>query len=347
MHGLALQQVQALRAVCLIFSPLLLMTAVLAMGALGGWIFHVASTSIASTDASSSLPMPSSIATSYPCAVLSYAFGLASPACYDVANSEEQEQQQLDLAHSTNSRLLYLHSAAATSAAFAQHTVDQHQHQHALLSPGLLSLFVGFVGPCLLFLFLQYQIWRGELRLEDEFLGLLGAGNRSGHGSSSGEIHVKNEKRRKEILEMRLGGYTNIVHASDVVRPPCSQSRTNESWEYATGNGDTRTICVGDIDAPEQHDFRSCGECCQSVVLVPKPGQTGSGGGSSYNGPKREVPNLCCICFSDYQSGQEIVWSSNRSCRHAFHKSCVMPWLIKTLCCPVCRQSFVSGSIHH
>ena len=361
MHGLALQQVQALRAVCLLFSPLLFMTVVLAMGTLGGWIFRVTvasttntSTSVASIDTSSSLP--SLMATSYPCAVLTYAFGLASPACFDIANSEDQQQPLLNVAHSTNNNnynnmFLHFHSAADAATSFAQHNADQQQHQYAALpSPSLLSLLVGVIGPCILFLFLQYQIWRGELRLEDEFLGLWGIGSRSGHDSSSAG-GIKNEKHRREILEIRLRDYTNAIQASDIIRPPCSRSRTNRSrstcWGCVAGDGDTRSICVGDIDAPEQHDFRSCGECCQSVVLVPKPGQSSAAGGGSTCDPKREVPNLCCICLTDYQSGQEIAWSSNWSCRHVFHKSCLMPWLIKTLRCPVCRQSFlVSGDVH-
>ena len=363
MHGLALQQVQALRAVCLLFSPLLLMTAVLVMGTLGGWIFRVAvastSASVASTGVSSSL-------STYPCAVLSYAFGLASPACFDIASNSEEEQRQLllNVPHSNNNNnnnnnnsnmFLHLHSAISTTAAFVQNAADQQQHQGAaLLSPSLLSLLVGVIGPCILFLFLQYQIWRGELRLEDEFLGIFrtGSRSRSTHDSSSGGI--KNEKRRREILEIRLKDYTHAVQTSDVVRPPCPRSR-----KHSYCGGDNRSICVGDIDPPEQHDFRGCGECCQSVVLVPTPGQRSTcsaGGGCSTgtsltwthdNGPKREVPNLCCICLTDYQSGQEIAWSSNRSCRHVFHKSCLMPWLIKTQHCPVCRQSFlVSSDVH-
>ena len=144
MHGLALQQVQALRAVCLLFSPLLFMTVVLAMGTLGGWIFRVTvasttntSTSVASIDTSSS--QPSLMATSYPCAVLTYAFGLASPACFDIANSEDQQQQPLlNVAHSTNNNnynnmFLHLHSAADATASFSQHNVDQQQYQYAAL----------------------------------------------------------------------------------------------------------------------------------------------------------------------------------------------------------------------
>jgi hypothetical protein len=32
------------------------------------------------------------------------------------------------------------------------------------------------------------------------------------------------------------------------------------------------------------------------------------------------VPNQCAICLSSYEAGEEIVWSSNRRCDHAYHQ---------------------------
>jgi hypothetical protein len=58
----------------------------------------------------------------------------------------------------------------------------------------------------------------------------------------------------------------------------------------------------------------------------------------------RLVPNLCAICLSDYEVGEVIVWSSNRSCEHAFHADCMESWLMKQRgapLCPCCRQDFV------
>ena len=55
------------------------------------------------------------------------------------------------------------------------------------------------------------------------------------------------------------------------------------------------------------------------------------------------VPNCCAICLGDYDVGDEVVWSSNQECPHAFHKDCVLDWLIKMqpeTPCPCCRQEF-------
>ena len=55
------------------------------------------------------------------------------------------------------------------------------------------------------------------------------------------------------------------------------------------------------------------------------------------------VPNCCAICLSDYRVGDVVTWSSNPKCIHAFHRDCVVDWLIKMqpeTPCPCCRQEF-------
>jgi hypothetical protein len=57
----------------------------------------------------------------------------------------------------------------------------------------------------------------------------------------------------------------------------------------------------------------------------------------------RAVPNCCAVCLSGYSPGDTVVWSSNPSCTHAFHRECVVDWLIKMqpeTPCPCCRQEF-------
>jgi Ring finger domain len=57
----------------------------------------------------------------------------------------------------------------------------------------------------------------------------------------------------------------------------------------------------------------------------------------------RPVPNCCAICLAPYEKDEEVVWSSNRLCKHAFHLDCMMDWLIKSFDgtpCPCCRQDF-------
>jgi len=55
------------------------------------------------------------------------------------------------------------------------------------------------------------------------------------------------------------------------------------------------------------------------------------------------VPNCCAVCLSGYRVGDIVTWSSNPECIHAFHRECVVDWLIKMqpeTPCPCCRQEF-------
>ncbi len=65
------------------------------------------------------------------------------------------------------------------------------------------------------------------------------------------------------------------------------------------------------------------------------------------------VQNCCAVCLSRYEVGDEVVWSPNSACQHAFHKECILEWLVKMYkqrrlqaaeCnpCPCCRQEFAT-----
>jgi len=51
--------------------------------------------------------------------------------------------------------------------------------------------------------------------------------------------------------------------------------------------------------------------------------------------------NLCSICLSSYEEGEEICWSPNTRCVHVFHKKCIVEWLIKHDNCPCCRNNYL------
>jgi hypothetical protein len=54
----------------------------------------------------------------------------------------------------------------------------------------------------------------------------------------------------------------------------------------------------------------------------------------------------CAICLVDYQDGDEVCWSRNSSCGHAFHRDCIIEWLLTGThdYCPICRRSYLSFS---
>ena len=49
----------------------------------------------------------------------------------------------------------------------------------------------------------------------------------------------------------------------------------------------------------------------------------------------------CDICLMDYQVGEEVCWSPNEACIHAFHKDCMLDWLLRNPLCPVCRRDYL------
>jgi len=83
---------------------------------------------------------------------------------------------------------------------------------------------------------------------------------------------------------------------------------------------------------------------------------------------RRQVPIFCSICLSEFDLHQQICWSSNPECTHAFHSDCMIQWLVALgrkhsttkrftsnpterqlvehyeLQCPCCRQEFVKSA---
>ena len=98
---------------------------------------------------------------------------------------------------------------------------------------------------------------------------------------------------------------------------------------------------IYDVDTETAQNFEHpevCGEADEDSRLhlwLPVKGADGN---------CRSVEAHCSICFSEYEEGDQIVWSNLR-CRHAFHYDCMMPWLIKgKKRCPICRDWFVPGA---
>ena len=56
----------------------------------------------------------------------------------------------------------------------------------------------------------------------------------------------------------------------------------------------------------------------------------------------RMVPSACAICLCPYEVGDEVTWSPEEQCQHAFHKDCIVSWLGRKRehLCPCCRQEY-------
>jgi hypothetical protein len=54
--------------------------------------------------------------------------------------------------------------------------------------------------------------------------------------------------------------------------------------------------------------------------------------------------DCCAICLVEYQDGDEVSWSHNRYCGHAFHRDCIIEWLLTSDECPCCRRNYLRFS---
>jgi hypothetical protein len=51
--------------------------------------------------------------------------------------------------------------------------------------------------------------------------------------------------------------------------------------------------------------------------------------------------NECPICCEDYARGDDIAWSKNEACCHAYHTDCILEWLMNHDDCPMCRNNYL------
>jgi len=52
----------------------------------------------------------------------------------------------------------------------------------------------------------------------------------------------------------------------------------------------------------------------------------------------------CPICAEEYQEGDDICWSRNENCAHAFHLDCKVSYLQNTDACILCKNEFLARS---
>eukprot|EP00563_Minutocellus_polymorphus_P015640 CAMPEP_0181051238 /NCGR_PEP_ID=MMETSP1070-20121207/16945_1 /TAXON_ID=265543 /ORGANISM="Minutocellus polymorphus, Strain NH13" /LENGTH=298 /DNA_ID=CAMNT_0023130241 /DNA_START=109 /DNA_END=1005 /DNA_ORIENTATION=+ len=167
------------------------------------------------------------------------------------------------------------------------------------------------------------------------------------------ECPVKRKVRLVERLDEE--GVAMTVAESDLVRSvddACSEGRgtldkNNDDVDIECGcaNEDGEECEEHERDTSEANDGSSVfhlGDDEAAFVRLPPspPAPNGS----------RLVPNCCAVCLCPYEVGETLVWSSNTSCRHAFHRDCVVEYLCKVQevdCpCPCCRGTFVNLPHH-
>lgn len=102
-----------------------------------------------------------------------------------------------------------------------------------------------------------------------------------------------------------------------------------------------------DVDSGEEespHDFIDFDDPYAEETNFVKIPSTGVNADPLSHSGTRLVPCVCVICLGQYEVGEEIVWSSNPLCEHAFHEGCIERWLMKQRggpLCPCCRRDFI------
>ena len=62
----------------------------------------------------------------------------------------------------------------------------------------------------------------------------------------------------------------------------------------------------------------------------------------TYSAESLNSPTSCSICLQNYSVGDDICWSRNDECKHAFHIECISHWLMKHNDCPICRSNYLT-----
>ena len=128
-------------------------------------------------------------------------------------------------------------------------------------------------------------------------------------------------KRNNECSDTTLP--TKSLHAED-----------KDVDQEETRDGETE----GDVEmagiAYTEDDFYMVDESEREFSYLTLPENSPHGG--------RMVPAACAICLCLYEIGDEVSWSPESACQHAFHRDCITSWLSKKRqqLCPCCRQEF-------
>jgi hypothetical protein len=83
--------------------------------------------------------------------------------------------------------------------------------------------------------------------------------------------------------------------------------------------------------------------CIAESLFIPDIIHDEEGNGEPLQNGGRKVANCCAICLCEYEINENIVWSNNKACKHAFHDCCILEYLQnkqKEFPCPCCRLPF-------
>ncbi len=143
----------------------------------------------------------------------------------------------------------------------------------------------------------------------------------------------------------------DIAFKGDVYIRDDQDSHCSDSKKSSQGK--SRKGCVAHV-TETPHDVVGCCEdsnCSSSKLSLERPScvsigcaqdtLSAWGSKSSSEMSRYYSPKTCSICMERYSIGDDIAWSPNENCPHAFHVECIVRWLMTHSRCPMCRSSYL------
>jgi hypothetical protein len=154
--------------------------------------------------------------------------------------------------------------------------------------------------------------------------------------------------RRMASIEAVLADVTPTQESEEERRRERKESISNrlivKEWvvpdhppvEPAEGDQDTPPSGEQTIEAPQPPP--------RSINSSPASCSIGSDDCESLAG--EEDMAGCAICLSHFEPQQLVCESNNSSCKHIFHKDCMVDWLMKHQdTCPMCREVYLLETV--
>lgn len=153
------------------------------------------------------------------------------------------------------------------------------------------------------------------------------------HYRRSSEIELSSGHLR-EPSSTSSDGCIHLNGANDMSQP---DSNTNDEAENTTVplRENSPSDFVG--DKQDENSTNSDNDGC-SPACSPNADYFG------IEDDARDPGTACDICILEFEVGDEVAWSPNLNCSHAFHKDCILDWLVRKPTCPNCRQDYVNVS---
>jgi len=167
----------------------------------------------------------------------------------------------------------------------------------------------------------------------------------SGDTANSHAALVLSSTEAKQIRQLYLmdclGKYSAPVKSEDI------HVRSGEDVE-SSGYRHHSFIAINDDDDDDHNNKDDCStnssdndegtlyidfslvQTSDTYVRVKCAGQSidDHGNDDDQHSSRRDVPNGCAICLSEFDAGHRITWASNPECPHCYHEDCILNWMM-------------------